>query len=714
MNMKNWKLAFWITAAVIIVALPIMSLDAGNSGDEDTWQFPHAQRVYNFYATFGADTTYRTVPEMNPYGMWFEVLGVAIIKAFNIDNPHTVRHIMNALMGVLAILFAGLFAKNCASWRAGTIVMVLLFLSPRFLGHSFNNPKDIPFAAMFMIAVYYIHKFISEYPKFSIKTCIKLAVVLGLAVSIRVGGLLLYAYFAMFVGCLYLYINKPKDYFSQANLKIVKRVLIYFLCIVVGAHLITIITWPFIMPSPIGNTIKAFVDLSHYHVSIRQNFEGVMQWSDLLPWYYTPKFILITIPVAVIIGMLIYPFVGGWKKANRFNTFIIYFAFIFPVFWIVYSGANVYGGWRHSLFIYPFMAIAAGLGFNALIDFGKRNYQKILLTILPFVLLIPPAVFIIKSHPYQYVYFNRIVGGVQGAFGNYELDYYYHSTREASEWVIQNAQKTGLETSNKIKVVTWHMASVQYFFRHHTDRFEVGFSRWAERGNNDWDYAIFTVTGMSPDMLKSDMFPPANTVHQIKVSGVPIAIILKRTDKSDYFGNKLKNQGQLDSALILLQKSLAIVPSGESTLLNLAEIYLNKGQLDLAIIYLDKLLAFDPKNETGNYFKAWALRAQNRLDEAQRYLQTIINHNPKNDIAPWFSAQIFAQQGNLILMERMIERALIANANRQEEAFNLLRQVYQRMGFSPNDATMAFTQIWIRVLEELGFTAEAQQLRNQR
>ena len=716
MNLKNWnwKSTFWAIAIIITVLLPVMSLDSGNSGDEDTWQWPHANRVFDFYASFGQDTTYRTVPLMNPYGMWFEVLGVAIVRAFNVDDYHAVRKVMNALMGVLAILFAGLFAKNIGGWRAGTFVMILLFLSPRFLGHSFNNPKDIPFAAMFMVAMYFIHKFISEYPKFSIKTCIKLAIALGLTVSIRAPGILLYAYFAMFVGCFYLYTNKPKDYFSSANLKIIKRILIYFVCIVVGAHAITTLTWPFIMPAPIGNTIKAFQELSQYHVSIRQNFGGVMIWSSLLPWYYIPKFILITTPLIVIFGMLIYPFVGGWKKENRFSTFLIYFAFIFPIFWIIYTNANVYGGWRHMLFVYPFIAISAGLAFNALIDFGKRNYQKILLTILPFAFLIPTTVFIIKNHPYQYVYFNRIVGGVPGAFGFFELDYYYHSTREGSEWVIANATKTGLEAGDRIRVVSWHPSSVQYFFRHHTDRFEVGFSRWAERGNNDWDYAIFTITGMSPDMLRSDMFPPTNTVHQIKVSGVPIAIILKRTDKSDYFGNQLRNEGQLDSALVLLKHSLALVPSSESTLLNIAEIYLRKNQNDSSIVYLDKLLAFDPRNEIANYFRAHALMRQDRLDEAQQNLLIIINHNPKNDAAPWLSAQLHAQQGNLFLMDRMLERMLIANAGRQQEALDLMRRAYQHANMSENDANIAFTRIWINVLEALGFTAEARQMRNQR
>ena len=84
------------------------------------------------------------------------------------------------------------------------------------------------------------------------------------------------------------------------------------------------------------------------------------------------------------------------------------------------------------------------------------------------------------------------------AYGNYEMDYYYHSTREASEWVLANAKKSGMETGKKIKVATWHTASVNYLFRKDTADFQVVFSRWYERGNNDWDYAIFTITGIMP------------------------------------------------------------------------------------------------------------------------------------------------------------------------------------------------------------------------
>ena len=720
----KWFLAFFVIAVILFFAMPIMSLGAGNSGDEDPFQIPQGNHVVEWFRTFGEDTTNFTFGNLRYYGSSFDVVMAFFNQAFNIDNIHTSRHIFNSLFGWLSIVFAGLIAFRIAGWRAAVFAMVFLFLSPRFLGHSFNNPKDIPFAAGIVMGVFFMMQFFRQFPSVKKITIVFLALSIALAISVRIGGILLFGYFGLF-GLLF-FIKEILDYKNQhkkitlkkaAEYKfktIFKPLFLYGLGICIAGYFLGLILWPYALQAPIRNPIAAFQLMADFDVNIRQIWAGERVWSNLLPWYYTPKFILITTPIVVILGALIYPFLGGLKKQNRFYTFIVYFCFLFPILWMIYTNANVYGGWRHSLFVAPFMAVAAGLGFNALIDFGKRHYQKILLTILPLALLIPAAVFTVKSHPYQYVFFNRIVGGVPGAFGFFELDYYYHSTREASEWVIANAEKTGLETGDRIRVVSWHLSSVQYFFRHHTDRFEVDFSRWAERGNNDWDYAIFTVTGMSPRMLRSDMFPPANTVHQIKVSGVPIAIVLKRTDKSDYFGNIQMREGNLDSALVLLKNSLASVPSSESVLLNIAEIYLRRNQLDSAILYLNKLLAFDPKNEIANFFKAHTLLHQNRPDEAQRYLQIIINYNPKNDNAPWLSAQIFAQQGNLILMERMLERALIANANRQQEAFDLMRQVYQHAGMSPNDATMAFTRIWIRVLEELGFHREAAELRNQR
>jgi tetratricopeptide (TPR) repeat protein len=725
-----YRAVFAALSVVIAVALPTMSKDAGMSGDEH-FHFQQAENVVNFYKTFGKDTS--AVVSNNEahgsnlyaYGQLPDNISYLIAQIFNIEDILSVRHLVNSFFGFLGILFAGLLAfKISGSWFAAIITALLLFFSPRYLGHSFNNLKDLPFAAIMMMGVYYITCFFQTFPKPPKRVLVMLAVSIGLALAIRVGGLLLVAYFGLF-GLIYLIKErfeirktaknkKGKNEFSPVFIKLFK----YGIIISLAGYVLGVLLWPYALISPIANVKETFLAMSNFETSLRQIFEGSHVWSDYLPWYYVPKYILITIPTAVLIGLVLF-FSLLWKdQKNYFWYFIIFFAFFFPIFWIAYSDASVYGGWRHALFAYPPMAVAAGLGFGLLMDKLQTNVVFSRIKFLPIfgiacviLFLWHPIRHTFKNHPYQYVYFNKLVGGTKGAFGNYEQDYYYHSTRKASEWVIQNAQKTGLETTDKIKVASWHSSSVQYFFRHDTARFQVGFSRWREWGNNDWDYAIFTVTGMSPDMLKSDAFPPVNTVHQIKVDGVPIAVILKRTDKSDYLGYIQKQEGNQDSAIVLLRKALTFVSSNEAVLSNLGEIFLQKNQLDSAIFYLNQLLAFDPKNETANYLKAYALMFQNRLDEAQIHLQIIVNHNPKNDIAPWLSAQIYAQQGNLILMERMLERSLIANAGRQEEAFNLMQRVYQQMGFTNDDATRAFTRIWINVLEKLGYKEDAERLR---
>jgi hypothetical protein len=48
------------------------------------------------------------------------------------------------------------------------------------------------------------------------------------------------------------------------------------------------------------------------------------------------------------------------KEMNNYWLFVLYFVTIFPVLYIIYKESNVYGGWRHTLFIVPsFSGLAA-------------------------------------------------------------------------------------------------------------------------------------------------------------------------------------------------------------------------------------------------------------------------------------------------------------------------------------------------------------------
>jgi Flp pilus assembly protein TadD len=614
-------------------------------------------------------------------------------QAFNIDNIHTSRHVANSLFGWLCIVFVGLIAYRIAGWRAGVIAMLMLFLSPRFLGHSFNNCKDIPFAAAVVMAVFFMLQFFRQFPNVKKVTLVLLTLSIALSISIRIGGLILFGFFGIF-GLLFLVQEElkyraalPKAKKGAATAKSValystaKRLLTYGVGICVAGYFLGLLLWPYALQAPIKHPLEAFSVMSKFAVSLRQNFEGVMQWSSELPWYYTPKYILITVPLAIFVGLLSYLFVGGLKKENRFSTIVVYFAFIFPVFWLVYSNANVYGGWRHSLFVYPFMVVAAGLGFNALIDAAKQKYAKFALTLLPLALLLSPAIFTVKNHPYEYVFFNRLAGGIKGAYGNYEMDYYYHSTREASEWVLDDVRKNGApDSTRKTKVVSWHSSSVNYFLRKDTADISVGFVRWNERGFNDWDYAIFTITGMNAELLKNKKaFPPKNTAYQIKVDGVPICIVLKREENSDFYGHKAMQQRDFNSAVPLLKKALAYDNYNEQALNDLILIYQQANMLDSAQVLAQQWVAFNKGSTPAMTQLANTYLAKGDFSKAIVTASQIIKYNNRDVSGLWVTAQAQAQQGQPNDALRTLQRLLKMRGD-FKPAYQLMAQIYDQAG----------------------------------
>ena len=656
-------------------------------------------------------------------------IAYVIAHVFSIEDELMVRHICNAICGWLMLLFGGLIAHRITgNWRSAFFVAVLMFFSPRLLGHSFNDLKDVSFAMAMLWGIYAIIVYLQEFPKPKIGTFILLGTSIAFAIAIRIGGLLLIPYLGFF-SVLYLFKLHPgKNVLKKQSWKDFGKMVLFGVIVSVAGYFIAMLLWPFGLVHPIDNPMETFKAQSQFATSIRQVFEGTMQWSDQLPWYYTPKFILITIPIAVIIGMILF-FIFCWRKReDRFWSFMIFFTFFFPVFWIVYTKANVYGGWRHAMFSYPPMVVAAGLGFNGLVKWVERLLKitpetstagngandgidgarsvptkgiivNAASVVILLALLIGPIRHIIANHPYEYVYFNELVGGTKKALGQYELDYYYHSTREASEWVIANAEPHA--DGSKIRVGTWHLASVNYFFRNDTARFQPIFIRWYEKENSDWDYAIFTVTGMAPTYLCSSNFPPKNTVKTIDVDGVPICIILKREDKSDFQAAKLKNNNQLDSAILLYHQALALDPDNLGALLGIGECYVRTNKPDSALVYLNHYHDIDAESEMANYMSAYAHVYKQDIKGALDILHNIEEHNPKYAAAYNLAINLYLQQRDFTNAKKQFMKVI--DVDRMDDSFvKLWLQYCQAQNIDQNNAYRQLYKAMAKSYEKRG------------
>ncbi|MDR1021885.1 MAG: phospholipid carrier-dependent glycosyltransferase [Prevotellaceae bacterium] len=689
-----WRWAFIGLLAVSLVAIVRLSLDAGISGDE-SFHYKHAADVYSYYMSGGKDTVAATMTQQNnmpSYGQVVDNIAFFVEKILHAEDYMTVRHVINAICGWLAMLFASLIAFRVSKQRkAAILVLLLMFFSPRFLGHSFNNLKDLPLATGMIMGLYYIIVFLQDFPKVKKATIAMLAVSIGFAIAVRIGGLLLIAYFGLFCAVLFIKNYKLSGIWTKPDSLLFGKMVRWGLIVVVAGYALAMLLWPYGLVSPIEHPKFVLSYMSQFAVSIRQNFEGKMIWSSELPLYYTAKFILMTIPVAVIVGFTAYLFAGGLKKESWFETFMIYFAFIFPIFWITYTKANVYGGWRHSMFSYPPMVVAAGLGFNALINWAAQKFRKksAQATGIAYAvgiagvlaLLSGPILHTIRNHPHEYVYFNELVGGIKKVFGSYELDYYYHSTRKASEWIKADVAKNGApDSTRKTRVVTWHTPSVAYCFRSDTADFSVGFARWYERGYGDWDYAVFVVTGINPELQKNkNAFPPKNTAHQIKVDGMPICLVLKRDDKSDYYGHQAMQQGQIGEAVAYLQKALEYDSYNEQALDDLISIYSNMQMVDSALTLAKRWVKFNRGSSAALTHTATLYLNKGDLSNALLSANAVTKLNSHDISGLWIAANVYAQENNANVALQNLNKILQIRAN-FKPAYELMAELYTNAG----------------------------------
>jgi hypothetical protein len=94
----------------------------------------------------------------------------------------------------------------------------------------------------------------------------------------------------------------------------------------------------------------------------------------------------------------------------------------------------MYNGIRHFVFIVPPMAVLAGLAASRLREFVRTNrLVTMALALFAALSLAAPVADMVRLHPYEYTYFNRLSGGIAHARENYMLDYWALSFKQAAQ-----------------------------------------------------------------------------------------------------------------------------------------------------------------------------------------------------------------------------------------------------------------------------------------
>ena len=358
---KQLRKIFWILALMLLASMLLISRDAGISGDEEV-HYKQSELVYKYLSSLGADKSSVNTPETNLqyYGQAFDNLVTLLIHAFGIDDIYGFRHLMSSMAGWLAIVVTALFAAWLTGYGAAILVLFLFAVSPTFLGHAQNNLKDIPFALAYISSIFYALKFVFPEEKPSLKTIILLIISMAFAFGIRAGGILVFFYFGFFV---FLKIGLDWTANKKLPLGILKKYMAPLAGISLAAYLLGLTTWPYGLENPLVHPWKSYQIMTHYPITVRQIFEGRFDWSDFHPWYYLPKYMAITIPFVVFSGIIAF-FLNtrkNYSSNQKTRLLLLGFTIVFPMVFVILKQSNLYGSWRHFLFIYPGIILIAAL-----------------------------------------------------------------------------------------------------------------------------------------------------------------------------------------------------------------------------------------------------------------------------------------------------------------------------------------------------------------
>jgi hypothetical protein len=300
---------------------------------------------------------------------------------------------------------------------------------------------------------------------------------LGLTSSIRVlgpaaGGLVI----------LYALIKLKKPQFGALGLYLASALIVMYL------------SWPYLWVDPFTRFIECFKVMQNFPWGGSVLFNGMEYLATNLPWYYLSELISVQFTLPVLLLALFGSVLGLikiFKKRESIAGLVMLFGWFFgPLLLSMIFSPTMYDNFRQFLFITPPLFILAGLGFDWLAGRVQPAWLKIA---LPAAILLPGIIAGAWLHPYEYVYYNALVGWTGNVGGRFENDYWGTSMCAAAKSLDQETQGT-TEVALTDNIYSWmfkYCAKNSYDIR--VERLQVSkidpaYSIVSTRYGDDQDY----------------------------------------------------------------------------------------------------------------------------------------------------------------------------------------------------------------------------------
>jgi hypothetical protein len=450
--------AFDVAAALLLAALAVLVVltfrQYSISNDEGVQQ-RYGELIIAYYASGFADRALFSFDNLYLYGGLFDVVATLLAKVVPLDL-YDLRHLLCAATGLGGIAATWATARMIAGSRAGFLAAAILAVSGPWYGTMFNHTKDIPLAAAMMGATFFLLRIARDLPQPRWRDLAGFGLLLGAALGLRVLGLmmLVYVLLAAWTGLACRDGAGPRRHAADVG-----RTALAFAPALLLAYLIMLAAWPW---SALGlfNPLRALIAFSDFHYPIRTLLAGRVYHMADVPRWYVPVYLLVRLPLVTVAGIalgLAFAAVAWVARVParitcaRREVGLIAFTAVFPPLCHVALHGPAFAGLRHFLFVVPPLTILAAIGWDGLLTRLARWRRAAALAMAVAVAgaVTWDVVVLARLHPYEYLDYNRLVGGLPGAAGRYATDYWVSIMPEALDRLAQRLARESTLTGDR-------------------------------------------------------------------------------------------------------------------------------------------------------------------------------------------------------------------------------------------------------------------------
>lgn len=463
--MKKNNISKYIVIAFFAIYLVVGILiykDYGISSDEPTERTTTLVNVKYVLETFGLDKADGiAVPELEEYSdkYYGTILQIPtfVLETMNLSLRaiYHGRHLYTFLICFIGyIFFFFLCKKMFKSDILGLLGAMMVALYPRFFAEQFYNIKDMIFAAVFMVSMYFFFRVIES--DFKLKWLLIFSIVSAVSTNVRIVGII---FLILIIG--YIVIDMIFGKLSDKYCARCKHPFYSGIIISLTYFASFIVMLPFTWKNPLVRVAEVFIKFSKFdNWNSTIVFMGQILSKDNLPWYYIPVWLLISVPVWYIFLFILASIFGiitlvGIVKDKKLETILIVFSKYKYVLWssllvlipwlgIVLFHSTVYNAWRHCYFMLPPIVLLILFGVQYIVTKWQKLYKPVALVIIAGMSL--QLFWICNNHPYQMVYFNNI-GKYFAA--DFDRDYWHMATLSSVRYIesIDDSDIITIDTS---------------------------------------------------------------------------------------------------------------------------------------------------------------------------------------------------------------------------------------------------------------------------